>query len=81
MPLLLCYGSNADVQSVEKERKNAEKNAKFAAKKAKEAAAATTQLPSRTKEKKSTVEASAKPVLPEYIEETPEGHKKSKYRF
>ena len=79
MPLLLCYSNITDNHLVEKERKQAEKNAKFAAKKAKEAAASTTQLPSRTKEKKSTVEAGAKAALPEYIEETPTGHKKSEH--
>lgn len=64
---------------VEKERKQAEKNAKFAAKKAKAAeTASATPATSKTKEKKSKQEASKEESLPDYVEETPPGEKKSK---
>ena len=61
---------------VEKERKQIEKNKKFAAKKAKaaEPASATT---SRNKEKKAKADAVTEPELPDYVEETPSGQKKS----
>lgn len=65
-------------ETVEKERKQVEKNAKFAAKKAKAAATPTSQEPSKNKEKKIRSEISAEVQLPEYVEETPEGQKKSK---
>ena len=63
---------------VEKERKQAEKNAKFAAKKAKAATTPVSQEPSKTKEKRTKTETSVEARLPDYVEETPEGHKKSK---
>ena len=61
---------------VEKERKQLEKNKKFAAKKAKaaEPASATT---SKNKEKKAKADAVTEPELPDYVEETPAGQKKS----
>ena len=61
---------------VEKERKQIEKNKKFAAKKAKaaEPASATT---SKNKEKKAKADAVTEPELPDYVEETPAGQKKS----
>jgi len=61
---------------VEKERKKAEKAKKFAEKKAKTAATATASGVSKTKEKKNKLEAKEEP-LPEYVEETPHGQKKS----
>jgi hypothetical protein len=61
---------------VEKERKKAEKAKKFAEKKAKTATTATASGVSKTKEKKIKLEAKEEP-LPEYVEETPHGQKKS----
>lgn len=61
---------------VDKERKQAEKNKKFAAKKAK-AAESSPATTSKTKEKKTKADASAEPELPQYVEETPPGEKKS----
>ena len=65
---------------VEKERKQAEKNAKFAAKKEKAKVAENAAVPpstSKIKEKKGKQEASKDERLPDYIEETPPGQKKS----
>lgn len=62
---------------VEKERKLAERNAKYAAKKAKAADTAATAATSKTKEKKSKQDASKDEPLPDYVEETPPGQKKS----
>ena len=59
--------------SVEKERQKAEKARKFAEKQAKKQNAAAAG-PSKTKQKK---EAAKEEVLPEYVEETPKGEKKS----
>lgn len=57
---------------MEKERKKAEKAAKLEAKKAKQAAEAATK-PAKDKKAK---EKKQEEVLPEYVEETPEGEKK-----
>ena len=61
---------------VEKERKKAEKNKKFAEKQAKtKEKAAAPAASSKTKEKK--VKAEKEEPLPEYVEETKPGEKKS----
>jgi valyl-tRNA synthetase len=65
---------------VERERKKAEKQAKFDQKKAK-AANATPATSSKSKEKKAAAEKKAEAeILPEYVEETPAGQKKSTFR-
>ena len=61
---------------VEKERKKAEKAKKFAEKKVKTTNDSTSTV-SKTKEKKAKQEASKDEALPEYIEETTPGEKKS----
>ena len=74
-----CHnGRKADSpRTVERERKKAEKQAKFDQKKAKEAKA-TPALTSKSKEKKAKAEKKAEEdILPEYVEETPFGAKKS----
>jgi valyl-tRNA synthetase len=62
--------------AVEKERKKAEKAKKFAEKQAKIATTAATG-PSKSKDKKTKPDAVKVEPLPEYIEETPPGQKKS----
>lgn len=63
--------------AVEKEAAKAAKDAKFKAKKAKQAASS--QEPSaKNKEKKAAKETTKEVALPEYIEETPAGDKKSR---
>ena len=64
---------------VEKERKKAEKAKKFAEKQAKTASAPTTTASSKTKEKKAQASTQKETPLPEYVEETPPGEKKSKF--
>jgi valyl-tRNA synthetase len=61
---------------VEKERKKAEKAKKFAEKQAK-TTTAPAAAPSKTKEKKAKTDAAKDEPLPKYMEETPEGQKKS----
>ena len=68
---------NLTSPAVEKERKRAEKQKKFDEKKAKTNSAAATTAPSKTKEKKSKQGAEKEAPLPEYVEETPQGQKKS----
>ena len=63
-------------RTVEKERKKAEKIKKFEEKKAK--AASTTNAPSKKQEKKAKQDNSKDGALPEYVEDTPVGEKKSK---
>lgn len=63
--------------TVEKERKKAEKQKKFDEKKAKTSNATATAAPSKTKEKKAKQGAEKEAPLPEYVEETPPGQKKS----
>lgn len=64
---------------MERERKKAEKQAKFDQKKAK-TANATPATSSKTKEKKAKAEKKAEEdALPEYVEDTPPGQKKSMY--
>lgn len=65
---------------VEKERKAAEKKAKFEAKQAKLAAAKKEQAAKPKKEKKEK-EAKKEEAVPEYVEETPKGEKKSRSPF
>ena len=69
----------ADNRVVEKERIKAEKAKKFAEKQAKLAATAahTSTQASKTSEKKS--KGKNEEQLPEYVEKTPKGHKKSEY--
>ena len=62
---------------VEKERKQAEKKAKFEAKKSTKAAAPGSASTSNTKAKKPKADASAEPTPHDYVEETPDGQKKS----
>lgn len=62
---------------VEKERKKAEKQKKFDEKKAKTSNAAATTATSKTKEKKAKQGIEKEAPLPEYVEETPPGQKKS----
>lgn len=62
---------------MERDRKKAEKAKKFAEKKSKNEKAAA-PAPSKTKEKKSKQNSLDEP-LPEYVEETPPGEKKSMY--
>lgn len=63
---------------MEKERKKAEKAKKFAEKKAKTATApSAAPTASKTKEKKAKSDAAKDEPLPEYVEETPPGEKKS----
>ena len=63
---------------VEKERKKAEKAKKFAEKQAKTASTPASIAPSKTKEKKAQASAQKEAPLPEYVEETPVGEKKSR---
>lgn len=58
--------------TVEKERQKAEKQAKFEAKKAKLAAAKKAAGPPKPKKEKAAPEP-----IPEYVEKTPKGEKKS----
>lgn len=64
-----------------KERAKADKLAKFNAKKAKLAAdkAAATATTNPAKEKKKEKKAAAAEPVPEYVEETPKGEKKSEF--
>ena len=62
---------------VEKERKKAEKAKKFAEKQAKTVNGSAAPAPSKSKEKKAKQEAAKEEPLPEYVEETPLGEKKS----
>lgn len=63
---------------VERERKKAEKQAKFDQKKQAQKASAASAAPSKNKEKKAKAEKkAAEEVLPKYVEDTPEGEKKS----
>lgn len=67
---------------VEKERKQAEKDAKFKAKKAKAAASGSNDAEPKKKEKKekkAKADGSADDSLPEYVEKTPVGQKKSMF--
>lgn len=64
---------------VEKDRKKAEKAKKFAEKKAKTTEPPSASASSKSKEKKSKHETAKEEPLPEYVEETPHGEKKSKY--
>jgi len=64
---------------VEKERKKTEKAKKFAEKQAKTVNGAATPALSKNKEKKAKAESSKEEPLPEYVEETPPGEKKSKH--
>lgn len=64
-------------RTVEKERKKAEKQKKFDEKKAKTNSTAAGTAPSKTKEKKAKLGAEKEAPLPEYVEETPPGQKKS----
>ena len=70
----------SDTFVVERERKKAEKAKKFADKKAKTAEASASPAASKTKEKKAIQEAQKDEHLPEYVEETPPGQKKSMSR-
>lgn len=64
--------------AVEKERKKAEKQAKFDQKKQAQKASAASAVPSKNKEKKAKAEKkAAEEILPKYVEDTPEGEKKS----
>lgn len=67
---------------VERERRKAEKKAKFDQKAAKVAnAESAPAIPSKNKEKKAKAEKKAEEeVLPEYVENTPSGQKKSALR-
>ena len=65
----------ADGFAVERERKKADKAKKFAEKKSK--AAESAPVSSKAKEKKAKAEAAKEDALPEYLEETPVGEKKS----
>jgi hypothetical protein len=65
------------ISLVEKERLKAEKTQKFAMKKQLSGAIPAVQATSKTKEKKAKQDASKDPPLPEYVEETPPGEKKS----
>lgn len=67
----------ADERIVEKERVKAEKAKKFAEKQAKLATAQSLTQSSKTSEKKN--KAKNEEQLPEYVEETPKGQKKSMY--
>lgn len=62
---------------VEKERKKAEKAKKFAEKQAKTVNGPGAPATSKSKEKKAKQEAVKEEPLPEYVEETPPGEKKS----
>lgn len=62
---------------VEKERKKAEKAKKFAEKQAKTTNGNLTAAPSKTKEKKAKAQSSKEEPLPDYVEETRPGDKKS----
>ena len=66
---------------VEKERKKAEKDKKFKEKKAKAASSTANVGTSKTKEKKEKLEATKDAPLPDYVEETPFGAKKSESRI
>lgn len=66
------------VSVVEKERKKAEKAKKFAEKQAKSVTGPSAPAASKNKEKKAKQEAAKEEPLPEYVEETPPGEKKSK---
>jgi valyl-tRNA synthetase len=66
---------------VERERKKAEKQAKFDQKKTKEANTAPAAT-SKSKEKKAKAEKKAEAeVVPQYVEETPAGEKKSTFKI
>lgn len=62
---------------VEKERKKAEKVKKFAEKQAKNVNGSATPTTSKTQEKKAKAASAKEEPLPEYVEETPPGEKKS----
>ena len=62
---------------MEKERKKAEKLKKFSEKKAKTSSNADS---SKTKDKPAKKESAKEIPLPEYVEETPLGEKKSQFR-
>lgn len=64
---------------VEKERKQAEKKAKFEAKKATKAAGSGSAPTPGTKPKKPKADASPEQTPQDYIEEAPEGQKKSTF--
>lgn len=65
---------------VERDRKKAEKQAKFDAKKKQAASTPAAAISSKNKEKKAkAAEKAAEDVLPEYVEDTPFGEKKSKF--
>jgi len=64
-------------KELDKERKKAEKQKKFDEKKAKTATTPDPSGPSKTKEKKAKQESAKEEPLPEYIEQTPAGQKKS----
>jgi hypothetical protein len=79
MWLLGIMDTNVDsvLYTVERERKKAEKQAKFDQKNQKKAAAAPAAS-SKSKEKKAKAEKKAEEdVLPQYVEDTPAGEKKS----
>lgn len=65
------------VSVVEKERKKADKAKKFAEKQAKTVNSSAAPATSKSKEKKAKQEAVKEEPLPEYVEETPPGVKKS----
>lgn len=62
---------------MEKDRKKAGKAKKFADKKAKHTESSSASTPSKSKEKRSKHEAPKEEPLPDYVEETPHGEKKS----
>ena len=64
---------------MEKDRKKAEKAKKFAEKHAKTVNSSATPVLSKTKEKKAKQDSAKDEPLPKYVEETPEGEKKSVY--
>lgn len=68
---------NKLVSVVEKERKKAEKAKKFAEKQAKTVNGPALPATSKSKEKKAKQEAAKEEPLPEYVEETLPGEKKS----
>ena len=81
---LFLWGNNKLIDNfapypVEKERKKAEKERKFQEKKAKIQAASgtTTPVEGKGKEKKAKGDKKEDEAIPEYVEETPSGEKKS----
>lgn len=79
----LDYGSSGDLiadmwNAVERERKKAEKQAKFDAKKKLSASTPAQPATSKSKEKKAkAAEKTTEEIVPEYVEETPHGERKS----